>query len=163
MSDALELFHFADIENTESILKNGLKAASSYEVFTPIRENAVFCWLRKEDNKILSDNQVCFRINVDAGRCLIADMDYVSMAMMYKYNPKGEGIAKKPVNPEAEKLFVQLYEATAVKPCDYYDGMHFSPEVLVKGDIQASDIELCPCAEKKQRTFSQKRRNRRQL
>jgi len=143
MSEALELFHFADKENVESILKNGLKASTKYEVFTPIRENVVFCWLHKEDNKIPKENQVCFRVRVGSGRCLVADMDYVSMAMMYKYNPKGEGIAKKPVNPEAEKLFVQIYEATAVKPCDYYDGMHFSPEVLVKGDIQASDIALC--------------------
>ena len=142
MSQALELFHFTDIANVDSILKTGLKASTRYEMFTPIRENVVFCWLRKEDNKLMKDNQVCFKINVDAGRCLVADMDYVSMAMMYKYNPKGAGIAKKPVNPEAEKLFVQVYEATAVKPCDYYDGMHFSPEVLVKGDIQVSDIEL---------------------
>jgi len=149
MSEALEVFHFTDRANIDSILEDGLKASTKYEVFTPIRENVVFCWLKKEDNKILRDNQVCFRIHVDAGRCFIADMDYVSMAMMYKYNPEGEGIAKKPVNPEAEKLFVQIYEATAVKPCDYYDGMHFSPEVLVKGDIQASDIELYPCTEKR--------------
>ena len=138
----MELFHFTDAANKNAILKKGLKASTRYEIFTPIRENVVFCWLKKEDNKIAGANQICFRINVDAERCLIADMDYVSMAMMYKYNPEGEGIAKKPVNPEAEKLFVQLYEVTAVKPCDYYDGMHFSPEVLVKGDIQISDIEL---------------------
>jgi len=138
----MELFHFTDAANKKSILKNGLKASSSYEVFTPIRENVVFCWLKKEDNKMAKENQICFRVNVDAERCLIADMDYVSMSMMYKYNPKGEGIAKKPVNPKAENLFVQLYEATAVKPRDYYDGMHFSPEVLVKGDIQISDIAL---------------------
>jgi len=139
----MELFHFTDIENKDTILKNGLKASTRYEIFTPIRENVVFCWLKKEDNKIFSDNQICFKINVDVERCLIADMDYVSMAMMYKYNPNGGGIAKKPVNPKAESLFIQLYEVTAVKPCDYYDGMHFSPEVLVKGDIQISDIELC--------------------
>jgi len=138
----MELFHFTDAANKKSILRNGLKASTRYEVFTPIRENVVFCWLKKEDNKIAKNNQICFRVNIDAKRCLIADMDYVSMAMTYKYNPKGEDIAKKPVNPIAERLFVQLYETTAVKPCDYYDGMHFSPEVLVKGDIQASDIEL---------------------
>ena len=138
----MELFHFTDAANKDAILKKGLKASTGYEVFTPLRENVVFCWLKREDNKIPAGNQFCFRINVDAERCLIADMDYVSMAMMYKYNPKGEGIAKKPVNPKAERLFVQLYEVTAVKPCDYYDGMHFSPEVLVKGDIHVSDIEL---------------------
>ena len=139
----MELFHFTDIANKDNILKNGIKASTKYEIFTPIRENAVFCWLNKKDNKLINDNQICFKIDVDTDRCLIADMDYISMAMMYKYNPKGEGIAKKPVNPKAENLFVQLYEVTAVKPCDYYDGMHFSPEVLVKGDIQISDIELC--------------------
>ena len=138
----MELFHFTDAANKEDILKNGLKATTSYEIFTRIRKNVVFCWLRKEDNKMAKENQVCFRINVDAKRCLVADMDYVSMAMMYKYSPKGEGIAKKPINPKAEKLFVKLYEATAIRPCDYHDGMHFSPEVLVKGDIQLSDIEL---------------------
>ncbi|MCL1952538.1 MAG: hypothetical protein FWF60_06885 [Oscillospiraceae bacterium] len=140
----MELFHFTDKANMKNILKKGLKASTKYEIFTPIRENVVFCWLKREDNKLLSDNQICFKINVDAERCLIADMDYVSMAMMYKYNPKGKGIARKPVNPRVENLFVQIYEATAVKPCDYYDGMHFSPEVLVKGDIQAFDLELCP-------------------
>jgi len=65
------------------------------------------------------------------------------MAMMYKYNPKIKGIAKKTVNPKAEKLFIRLYNVTAVKPCDYHEGMHFTPEVLVKGDIQISDIALC--------------------
>ena len=139
----MELFHFTDSANKDNILENGLKASTKYEIFTPIRENVVFCWLKKEDNKLFKDNQICFKINVDDERCLIADMDYVSMAMMYKYNPKGEGIAKKPVNPKAENLFIQLYEVTAVKPCDYYSGIHFSPEVLVKGDIQISDIELC--------------------
>jgi hypothetical protein len=138
----MELFHFTDAANKDGILKNGLKAATGYEIFTPIRRNVVFCWLKKEDNKMPRDNQICFRINVDAKRCLMADMDYVSMAMMYRHSPTGEGIAKKPVNPKAAKLFVKLYEATAVKPCKYYDGMHFSPEVLVKGDIQASDIEF---------------------
>ena len=141
---SMELFHFADIANKDNILKNGLKASTGYEIFTPIRKSVVFCWLRKEHNKLANENQVCFKINVDAARCLIADMDYISMAMMYKHSPQGEGIAKKPVNPKAAKLFIKLYQATAVKPCDYRDGMHFSPEVLVKGDIQASDIELCP-------------------
>jgi len=138
----MELFHFTDKANIDSIIKHGLKASSKYERFTSIRKNVVFCWLRKEDNKLASDNQVCLKINVDARRCLIADMDYISMAMMYKHNPEGENIAKKPVNPKAEKLFIQLYKATAVKPCDYHEGMHFTPEVLVKGDIQASDIAL---------------------
>ena len=140
----MELFHFTDRANKESVLNNGLKASTGYEIFTPIRKNVVFCWLQKEDNKIQNHNQICLKVNVDAERCLIADMDYISMAMMYKHNPQGEGIAKKPVNPKAEKLFVKLYKTTAVKACDYCDGMHFSPEVLVKGDIQASDIELCP-------------------
>ena len=138
------LFHFTDAANKDSILKNGLRASTRYEIFSPIRKNVVFCWLQKKDNKIQNHNQICFKVNVDAARCLIADMDYISMAMMYKYNPQGEGIAQKPVNPKAEKLFIQLYKATAVYPCDYHEGMHFSPEVLVKGDIQASDIELCP-------------------
>ena len=139
----MELFHFTDIANKDNILKNGLKASTRYEIFTPIRENVIFCWLQKEDNKIFNENQICFKINIDAERCLIADMDYVSMAMMYKYNQQSAGIAKKPINPKAENLFIQLYEVTAVKLCDYYNGMHFSPEVLVKSDIQISDIELC--------------------
>ena len=138
----MELYHFTNSANKDNILKNGLKATTRYETFTPIRENVVFCWLKKEDNKIFNDNQICFKINVDAERCLIADMDYISMAMMYKYGGQGENVVKKPINKKAESLFIQLYETTAVKPCDYYDGMHWSPEVLVKGDIQISDIEL---------------------
>jgi len=139
----MELFHFTDKANMDSVLQYGLRASTSYEIFTPIRKNVVFCWLRREDNKLLNDSQICFRINVDPERCLIADMDYISMAMMYKHNPGGEGTVKKPVNPKAEKLFTQLYKVTAVKPRDYHEGMHFTPEVLVKGDIHISDIALC--------------------
>ncbi|MCL2407559.1 MAG: hypothetical protein FWC95_06480 [Defluviitaleaceae bacterium] len=138
----MELFHYTDVANKESVLKNGLKATTKYEIFTPIRENVVFCWLKKEDNKIFDSSRICFRVNVSDDRCLIADMDYISIAMMYKYNTQGEGMVKKPVNKNAEALLVQLYEVTAVKYCDYYDGIHFSPEVLVKGDIQATDIEI---------------------
>ena len=139
----MDLFHFTDTANKDSILKHGLRASTSYEIFTPIRRNVVFCWLRKEDNKIARDNQICFKVQVDEARCLVADMDYISMAMMYKHSPQGEGIAGKPVNPKAERLFIRLYKATAVKPRDYRDGMHFSPEVLVRGDIPAADIVIC--------------------
>jgi len=139
----MELYHFTDCANKDSILANGLKASTKYEVFTPVRENVGFCWLKKEDNKLVKDNQICFKVRVDSERCTIVDMDYVSMAMMYKHGARENVTAKKPPNPTAEKLFVQLYEVTAVKPCDYHEGMHFSPEVLVKGDIQLSDIELC--------------------
>ena len=83
----MELYHFTDRANMDSVLKNGLRASSKYDVLASIRKNVVFCWLRKEDNKLLADNQICFRINVDEERCLVADMDYISMAMMYKaYN-----------------------------------------------------------------------------
>ena len=139
----IELYHFTDISNKEDILKNGLKAATKYEIFTPIRETVVYCWLKLEDNKIYKENQICFKVNVNEERCLIADMDYISMAMMYKYGSQVGNAVKKPVNANAENLFVQIYEVTAVKPCDYYDGIHWSPEVLVKGDIQINDIELC--------------------
>ena len=140
----MQLYHFTDKSNKESILENGLNTSTKFEIFTPIRENVVFCWLNIKDNKIKKNNQIWLKVNVDEERCLIADMDYISMAMMYneKY-AKEDGIAKKPVNQKAESLFVQLYEATAVKPQNYYNGMHFSPEVLVKGDIKKSDIEIC--------------------
>jgi len=105
----MELFHFTDNANKDNILKNGLKASTKYEIFTPIRENVVFCWLKKEDNKLFKDNQICFKINVDDERCLIADMDYVSMAT-YRTR-KGAKIAVK----EPYKT-IDFYPYNAKKP-----------------------------------------------
>ena len=87
----MELYHFTNIENKESILANGIKAFSKYEIFSSIRKNVVYCWMKKEDNKIPVKNQICFKVSIDEGRCLIADMDYVSMAMMYKHGDTVKG------------------------------------------------------------------------
>ena len=137
------LYHYTNVDNKDSILSNGLKACTRYAILSSIRENVVFCWLNKKDNKLLKPNEICFKVDVDADRCLIADMDYISIAMMYESGTGVNEIKGKPQNTEASNLLVQLYEITAVPPNKYYKGMHFSPEVLVKGDISASCIELC--------------------
>ena len=139
----MELYHFTDINNKESIIKNGIKAFTRYDILSPIREDVVYCWLNKEDNKLINNNQICFKVNVDDGRCLIAEMDFISLAIMYKRGRQVADTIKKPINDRATGLLTELYEITAVKPCDYYSGVFFTPEVLVKGDIQASLVELC--------------------
>ena len=131
----MTLYHFTDRSNKNTIIQKGIIACTKYTTLSKIRENVVFCWLKKEDNKLPKENEICFKVTVDENRCLIADMDYISIAMMYHDNINEEGLIRKPKNKEAVKLLVKLYELTAVQPFKYYEGMHFTPEVLVAGHI----------------------------
>ncbi len=136
------VYHFTDKSNLDSILKNGLKPTSRYELFTNLREDVVFCWLSPSDNKIFSDDAICLEVTVDESDCIVASMDYISLAMMYKYGGAKYGGMNIPINEQASDLCVKLYEATAILLREYKEGQLFSPEVLVKGPISPLNIKV---------------------
>jgi len=138
----MTLYHYTSKANLDSIMRYGLKAASRYESFTELRKNVVFCWLSPSDNKIFSDDTVCLEIIVEDTDCIVASMDYISFAMMYKYGGAKYGGANIPVNETASDLFVKLYETTAIPLSQYKNGNLFSPEVLIKGDISPDNIRI---------------------
>ena len=45
---------------------------------------------------------------ISEGRCTIAEMDYISFAMMYKYGGEKYGGKNIPVNWEAAELLIKL-------------------------------------------------------
>ena len=137
----MKLYHYTKKENLDSILAEGLIASSRYESFTELRNNVVFCWLSPDSQKIFDDNSVCLEITVDDNSCIVAEMDYISFAMMYKHGGAKYGGKNVPVNLQAAELFVRLYEVTAIPIAEYADNF-FSPEVLVKGNIDAKYIKI---------------------
>ena len=138
----MNVYHYTDKANLDSIMTQGLITTSSYESFTHLRKGVVFCWLSPSDNKILSDDKICLEITVDENDCIVASMDYISFAMMYKYGGANNGGMNIPINVRASELFVKLYETTAIPLSQYKDGNLFSPEVLVKGSINPENIRV---------------------
>jgi hypothetical protein len=134
------LLHSVPKAELEQVLSHGLKAVSSFDDFgLEMRQGVVYCWLRAEDDKMASGGQrpdyAYVAVMVDEERCLIADMDWISVAMTYE-----QGAMGRPRNPEAARLAAELYRVTAVPLSQYTRGMFFTPEVLVKGDIAPEDI-----------------------
>ena len=138
----IKLYHYTLKENLEKILSEGLKPTSHYEEFTDLRRGVVFCWLSPDDQKIFNDNMVCLEIEVEEDRCTVAEMDFISFAMMYKYGGANFGGKNLPINPDASDLFVKLYEVTATKIDNCEKNSFFTPEVLVKGEIRANHIKI---------------------
>ena len=138
----MKVYHYTAKANLDSIMHSGLKTTSKYESFTELRKEVVFCWLSPSDNKIFSDDTICLEITVDENDCIVASMDYISFAMMYKYGGAKYGGMNIPINETASELFVNLYETTAIPLSQYKDGNLFSPEVLVKGDINPENIRI---------------------
>lgn len=116
------LYHYTDKSNIDKILLEGLTPISRYENFTDLRKNVIYCWLSPEDQKIFSDDNICLEVFAREENCLVAEMDYISFAMMYKYGGKKYGGQNLPVNTEASNLFVRLYEVTALPITDYEKG-----------------------------------------
>ena len=139
----MKVYHYTDKVNLDSIMHSGLKTTSKYESFTELRKDVVFCWLSPSDNKIFSDDTICLEITVDENDCIVASMDYISFAMMYKYGGEKYGGMNIPVNERASELFVKLYETTAIPLSQYKDGNLLSPEVLVRGNISPESIQIC--------------------
>ncbi|MBQ8163118.1 MAG: hypothetical protein IJZ93_01955 [Clostridia bacterium] len=136
------VYHYTDKSNLDNIMKNGLKATSRYESFTELRKNVVFCWLSPSDNKIFSDDTICLEVTVNENDCIVASMDYISFAMMYKYGGAKYGGMNIPINETASELFVKLYDTTAIPLSQYRNGNLLSPEVLVKGSISPENIRI---------------------
>ena len=57
--------------------------------------------------------------------------------MMYR-----QGSGGKPKNEKAARLLAEVYQVTSVPLSDYIEGMFWTPEVLVKGDIAPDCIKL---------------------
>ncbi len=137
----IQVYHYTRKENIEHILVEGLNPSSRYETFTGIRDNVIYCWLSPADQKIFSEDTVCLEIEVDENRCTVAEMDYISFAMMYQYGGKKYGGKNIPINEKASELFSQLYEITSL-PIQEYDDNFFTPEVLVRGHIDPENIRI---------------------
>lgn len=138
----VKLYHYTNRNNLESILSEGLIPNSRYESFSNLRENVVYCWFSPDDQKIFSDDDICLEICVSEERCTVAEMDYVSFAMMYKYGGAKYGGKNIPVNLEAAELFIKLYEVTSALISNCEKDNYFTPEVLVKGKIEPENIAI---------------------
>jgi hypothetical protein len=103
-----------------------------------MRKEVVYCWLKKEHNKMWTNNTdyIYFEVIVNAERCRIAEMDWIGFAMTYRQG------SLKPKNEEAARLFAEIYRVTSVSIPEYHDGLFFTPEVLVKGNIDADNVRL---------------------
>ncbi len=135
MTKQVHLIHSVHKSRLETALRDGLKAASeSDDLGLDMRRGVVYCWLRKEDDKMSAGGQrpdyVHLQVTVDKSRCTVADMEYSSLALMYR-----QGHPTKPKNERASALFAEIYQVTSVPLSDYQPGIFFTPEVLVKGDI----------------------------
>ncbi len=137
----MKIYHYTSKENLSKILLEGLKATSRYEKFSDIRKNVVYCWLFPDHQKIFSEDDICLKIEVEESRCIVAEMDYISFAMMYKYGGKKYGGKNIPINNEASDLFARLYKVTSCAISEYEDNF-FTPEVLVQGNIAPDRIKI---------------------
>jgi len=131
----VRLFHSVPTAVLPQVLAQGLRATSEFPDFDLVlRKGVVYCWLRPEDEKMSSGGQrpdhVYVEVEVEEDRCVVADMEWISLAITY-----AKGFGGRPKNAEAAKLLARLYEVTAVPLSQYVSGMFFTPEVLVRGDI----------------------------
>ena len=79
MTGRAKLVHSVHKSKINEVLKNGLKAASEYDdLGLEMRRGVVYCWLRKEDDKMSSRGQradyVYVEATVDEDRCRVADL-----------------------------------------------------------------------------------------
>ena len=138
MSDTATLLHSVRRDHLNSVLRVGLKAASSFDdLGLELRRDVVYCWLRREHDKMWGGQGefAYVEVEVRVRRCRVAEMDFASIALMYL-----QGRGGRPVNREAAHLLAKPYEVPSCPLEDYRDGVFSSPEVLVKGDISPKDI-----------------------
>lgn len=138
----VKLYHYTKRNHLEDIMNDGLIPTSQYESFSNLRENVVYCWLSPDDQKLFNSDEICLEICVSEERCIVADMDYISLAMTYKYGGTKYGGKNIPVNLKAAELCVKLYEATSSLLLNCERDNYFTPEVLVKGKIEPKDIKV---------------------
>ena len=139
MGKQVRLVHSAHRSKVEEILKHGLKAMSEFDdLGLEMRRGVVYCWVRKEHDKMWGkeSDRAYFEVTVDEERCRVAEMDFASIAMVYLQGDR------KPKNEEAARLLAQVYQITSVPLADHAEGMFWTPEVLVKGDVDPACIRL---------------------
>jgi len=142
MGTRVRLVHSVEKSRLEEALRAGLRAVSEFpDVELDMRRGVVYCWLSQEDDKLSGrgsqGDRVYLEVEVDRERCTVADMDLISLAMMYQ-----QGSGGKPRNPEASRLLAEVYRITAVPLPEYRAGLFLTPEVLVAGDIGPECIRL---------------------
>ena len=142
MGQRVRLLHSIHKSKVAEALRTGLKAASEFPALDlEMRRGVVYCWLDKADDKLASGGQradfVYLEVEVDQDRCLVADLDLISLAMMYH-----QGSGGKPKSPGASRLLAEAYRVTAVPLSEYTPGMFCTPEVLVMGDIAPDCVSM---------------------
>jgi len=83
LTKKVPLIHSTRKEFLSSILQDGLLARSDFDTLNlKMRENVVYCLLKKEDNKMWSSNPkyIDLLVWVEPNRCLVADMDLIGLA-----------------------------------------------------------------------------------
>jgi len=144
MGKQVSLIHSVRRSRLAEVLRTGLKAGSEFaDLGLEMRRGVVYCWLRKEDDKMSSGGQradyIYVEVTVDEEHCTVADMEWSSLALMYL-----QGQGGKPRNLEASRLLGELYRITAVPLAEYRSGVFWTPEVLVKGDVPPECIRALP-------------------
>jgi hypothetical protein len=144
MGKQVSLMHSVPRSRLAEVLQTGLRAGSEFaDLGLEMRRGVIYCWLRREDDKMSSGGQradhTYVEVTVDEERCTVADMEWSSLALMYL-----QGQGGKPRNPEASRLLGELYRATAVPLSEYRPGMFWTPEVLVKGDVPPEFVRVLP-------------------
>ena len=138
----VQLIHCIHRSRVDEALRSGLKARSDFDdLGLDIRRNVVYCWLDEDDDKLSAGGQrpehVYIQVTVDVERCVVADMEFSSLALMYK-----QGQGSKPKDQRVSALFAEVYALTAVPLCDYAPAMFFTPEVLVQGDVGRECLQV---------------------
>lgn len=77
--------------------------------------------------KLFAEADVCLKITVEEDRCTVAEMDFISLAIMYRYGGAECGRKNIPVNPKDSVLPAGLYSVT-VLPASRYQ-IFFTPGV----------------------------------
>jgi len=139
MDRQARLFHSIPSAKLNEVLREGLKAVSEFDdLGLEMRRGVVYCWLRKEHDRMWGQQPGYVYVEVSLGedRCRVAEMDFAGLALTYRQG------TKRPRNELAARLLAELYEVTSVPLSEYTEGMFFTPEVLVRGDITPGAIRL---------------------
>ncbi len=135
----MKLYHYTKKENVLNVLEKGLKASSNYENLNSyLRLNTVYAWLLPEHDVMgfmNNDDYELLELEVDETRCLVVNMDYISTAYVNKQLGDKSGM-------DLSITMTKLYEDSAIRPTNYNSGYFRTPEVLVKGNILPSQINV---------------------
>lgn len=69
--------------------------------------------------KLFAEADVCLKITVEEDRCTVAEMDFISLAIMYRYGGAECGRKNIPVNPKDSVLPAGLYSVTVLPASRY--------------------------------------------